>query len=257
MSPKSLVVICVAATVILSLAFASPAGAQGQATTRAGSDCVAGFADLYNAIEPVELSKYEETTVAFIWEQEKMARDVYTELAARWRMPIFSNIASAEQNHMNMVSKLFETYGVEDSFTELPPGIFDNQELAGLKIELVEKGEDSLVKALQVGAEIEEKGLDDLGELLDNTYNGHVKLVAENLAKGSRNHLRAFMGALDAQDETYEPQHLDPGEFFLILDRDRETGLVDAEGEPVDSCAEGEVDSGQWHGGGDRPTPHG
>jgi hypothetical protein len=239
----------IAAAVIFTLALASPAAAQHRASAQGGSECVAGFAELYNAIEPVDLFGSEETALLYLWEEEKLARDVYLALAARWQLPIFSNIAGAEQNHMDMVWKLFETYSVEHEFTDFTPGVFVDANLNILYGDLVEQGYLSLIDALTVGADIEDMDIFDLDQLLEATDNDHIELVAYNLAKGSRNHLRAFVRALAAQGITYSPQLLSETQVQGIIEDDWERGvLYDADGNEIAECGGGNAGTGQRRG---------
>jgi hypothetical protein len=103
--------------------------------------------------------------------------------------------------------------------------------------DLVARGGISLVEALLVGAEIEDMDLADLYLILDGTENDHLELVFHNLAKGSRNHLRAFVRALTAQDEIYTPSYLDPDTYAAILAADMEQRMFyDADGEMIPAC---------------------
>ena len=75
------------------------------------------------------------------------------------------------------------------------------------------------------GAEIEELDLVDLEERIAQTNNEDVKLVYENLMKGSRNHLRAFVRQLEAQTgETYQHQYLDQSTYQEVVDSSMERG---------------------------------
>ena len=65
------------------------------------------------------------------------------------------------------------------------------------------------------------------------TDNEDIQTVYQNLQKGSRNHLRSFISLLEANGLTYVPQFLSQGEFDSIISSARETGHVDADGEPV------------------------
>ena len=49
-------------------------------------------------------------------------------------------------------------------------------------------------------------------------------MVYENLLRGSRNHLRAFVKVLAKHDVTYTPQILDQEEFDGIVSTPKETG---------------------------------
>ena len=171
-------------------------------------------------------------------EEEKLARDVYLTLAEKWQLPIFGNIAGAEQRHMDAVQMVFTTYEseIDDPGFDNAIGVYSNSELADLHHQLVEKGSLSLVDALTVGATIEDLDLKDLEDLLgaDGNDNDHIKLVYNNLAKGSRNHLRAFMRALTAQGGTYSPEFIEQETFDAILGSEMERRVVyGADGEVV------------------------
>ena len=234
---RSFTWIAIIALAITSLALTSPAEAQRRSAMQVGPKCVGGVGTLFDEIEPVTLFDSEEAAVLYMWEEEKLARDVYLALADTWQLPIFGNIAGAEQRHMDLVWKLIETYGIVHSFTEDTPGIFVDDSLTQLYTDLVARGEVSLIEALLVGAEIEDMDLYDLYEILDATDNDHLELVFHNLAKGSRNHLRAFVRALSAQDAVYTPQYLDQETFDAVLEADMEQRMhYTADGEIVPAC---------------------
>ena len=230
--------LAITAAVILTLALASPAAAQQRrASAQVGANCSGGVGALFDEIELVPWTAAEEAEVVFLREEEKLARDVYIMLAEKWQLPIFSNIAQAEQRHMDLVLILLETNAVVDPIVDDTVGVFTDTALGALYNELVAAGEVSLIEALKVGAEIEDMDLADLYDLLEMTDNEHISLVAHNLAKGSRNHLRAFMRALEAQDATYDPKYLDPDVFDEILDAGMERGIVyGVDGEPIAEC---------------------
>jgi len=228
----------VTAAVILSLAVASPALAQqrrasGQVGAGNGS-CVGGVGTLFDQIEVTYLTAEEESELVYMREEEKLARDVYLTLAEQWQLPIFGNIAGAEQRHTDAVKRVLDLYEVSDPVVDDTVGVFVNTDLAALYTVLVEKGSISLIDALEVGATIEDVDLFDLDHMLAIAVNDHVKLVGYNLAKGSRNHLRAFMRALTAQGGSYEPQYISQEAFDAILATDMERRVVyDANGEAI------------------------
>jgi hypothetical protein len=228
----------VAAAVILTLAIASPAAAQQRrASDQVGAACVGGFQALFDEIEPVPLSAAEEEAVVYLREEEKLARDVYLMLADKWQLPIFTNIARAEQKHMDMVFRLIEVYDLVDPVTDDTIGAFTNPDLGALYLQLVADGEVSLIAALTVGATIEDMDLNDLYLLIELTDNDHIEMVSYNLAKGSRNHMRAFVRALEAQGESYSTIYLDEDAYAAIFEADMERRtFYNADGEPVPAC---------------------
>lgn len=73
-----------------------------------------------------------------------------------------------------------------------------------------------------VGALIEDLDIADLQARASDDPS--VALVFSNLEKGSRNHLRAFIGQLDANGETYTPSHISQADFDAIVSSPTERG---------------------------------
>ena len=170
-----------------------------------------------------ELTSTEEAGILYVREEEKLAHDVYTALYEKWNLPIFQNIASSEETHTNAMKLLIERYGLTDP--ALPEaGKFTNKDLQDLYDQLVAQGEKSLIDALKVGAAIEELDLLDIQKYVDATDKGDLKLVYENLMKGSRNHLRAFVSTLKKYGVTYTPQYLSQEEYDQIINSAMEKG---------------------------------
>ena len=79
--------------------------------------------------------------------------------------------------------------------------------------------------ALKVGAAIEEIDILDLQEYIAQTDKEDIRVVYENLTKGSRNHLRSFVSTLSKQTgETYQPQYLDQATYDAIIGSETERG---------------------------------
>lgn len=142
------------------------------------------------------LTTSERDTLLFMREEEKLARDVYLTLHSLWRLPVFSNIAAAEQRHTDSVKGLLRTYGIPDPVADERIGVFRNPELATLYRQLVEQGRHSLQDALEVGVHIEEHDIDDLQRAIQETSRPDIAATYHNLMRGSHNHLRAFTGQL-------------------------------------------------------------
>ncbi len=218
--------------------FASPVVAQrgprggaagGGQPGRTGAPGAAATSPLgtYVASLPLEtLSAAESASIAYMREEEKLARDVYDVLWATWRVGAFARIAQAEQQHMDEVKLLVDRYGIEDPAATTKPGEFKDARLAALYASLVEKGKASVADALQVGATIEDVDLSDLKRELAAADNRDVKAVFQNLAKGSRNHLRAFSAQLAVNGSSYAAQYLSQAEVDAIVAAAHERRVV-------------------------------
>lgn len=104
-------------------------------------------------------------------------------------------------------------------------GIFTNKEFSDLYKSLVEKGSISLLGALQVGATIEDLDIKDLRDHYLKTDNQDIKVVYNNLERGSRNHMRAFSRQIERNGGKYIAQYLTQEEINLILSSPQEKGI--------------------------------
>ena len=111
---SSITWIGIAALVVASLAITSPAEAQRRSAMQVGPKCAGGVGALFDEIEPVDLKEFEETAVLSMWEEEKLARDVYLALADIWQLPIFANIAQAASAGANVFVAGTSVFGEPD-----------------------------------------------------------------------------------------------------------------------------------------------
>jgi len=170
------------------------------------------------ALFDTELSTSELEGIAFMREEEKLARDVYIQLADLWNMNIFSNISRSEDTHMEAIKTLIDLSGFEDPVQDNEMGVFTNPILQDLHDELMVSGSMSLADALLVGGAIEEIDILDLQKYLEQTSNGAVIEVYENLLSGSINHLNSFVRNYERQTgETYQPQFLTQEEYQELI----------------------------------------
>ncbi len=189
---------------------------------------------------PYDAPNDEETAgIVKMREEEKLARDVYITLNEKWNLAVFSNIAVSEQRHMDAVKALIDRYGIEDPVTDDSVGAFTNPNIKALYDQLTTTGGESVEKALWVGATIEDLDIFDLNELINSTDNVDILTVYQNLAKGSRNHLRSFGAMLASYGLDYQAQYLTQDEVDAIINSDRERGRYDANGNQVSGPRQG------------------
>ena len=165
-----------------------------------------------------EISEAEAQGLVFMREEEKLARDVYLTLYESWSLQAFNNISASEQTHTNQVAALLEMYEIDDPVTDDSIGVFINDDLQALYNDLIEKGNTSVVDAIEVGAAIEEIDILDLIDYIDSTEEANLEWVYENLLAGSENPLRAFVRQYEMQTgETYVPQYLTQAQYDAII----------------------------------------
>ena len=169
------------------------------------------------------------TAIDFVtlWEEEKLARDVYVQLAASTNLPVFSNIAQSENRHMMAVSQLVAASGINPSTLQDVPGVFANATYQQLYQSLVATGKAGLVDALLVGAKIEEMDIADLQRMISGSSDAGVRQVLNHLLQASGNHLRAFTSQLSMAGVDYSPQILSAATYQQIINANGSQGHGD------------------------------
>lgn len=196
-----------------------------------------------------KLDAAEATHLIFMREEEKLARDVYLVFGEMYQdNRIFDQIAMlSEQEHTTAVLSLLNRYGIPDPnpmADNLPEsiGLFTGEVYGAYFLEkfneLIDWGSRSELDALYVGAFIEEldmhdivvaptviaeadNGIDEDGCGLVYTDESEIRRVYEHLLAGSENHLRAFVGQIEAVigEGNYKAQYLTQEEVDAILGR--------------------------------------
>ncbi len=179
-----------------------------------------GYGELATSLESLPagtLNQAEKDALLFMYEEEKMARDLYTLFSDLWDKPMFANIASAEQTHMDTVKVLLERYDLSVPGTD-KNGVYSNTELQSLYEKLAAKGSLSEADALLAGGAVEEVDILDLREQLTQTDQLDIQTVFEYLLNGSYNHLRSFASVYQVETgKTYVPQYMTAADFESIV----------------------------------------
>ena len=150
-----------------------------------------------------KLTQKQKDRLFFIYQEEKVARDVYIYLSDEYpNESTFASIQLAEQRHMDSAQKLCEKYDIDISMIDEGTsdyGHFEVTYLQNLYNKCIELSGDVLEDALAVGVLIEET---DIGTLTD-TIDGEVGEMPDNvintyytLREGSYNHLESFEARL-------------------------------------------------------------
>ncbi len=148
-----------------------------------------------------ELTEEQKDTLFYIFQEEKVARDVYITLGKQYPgEATFANIQLSEQEHILSAQVLCERYGIDTSSVNLSleddfVGQFELLEMQELYNACIELGQESLLDALKVGEQIEITDIDDLDDAAEGMPSDVVNVYA-SLKEGSLNHLDAFQKAI-------------------------------------------------------------
>lgn len=218
------------------LLMATEAAAKGSPTTSNTS----------TSTVPSSLDATETSHLTFMREEEKLARDVYLTLAEMYpEQEVFANIATtSEQTHTDTMRDKLAQFGIDDpnpATNDLPTsiGVFTGAEwgwyFTQKYSELIAKASNSELDALYVGALIEELDMNDIANCpavmvkagypepcgMNYTDEPVLKRSYASLIDGSENHLRAYVGQIEAVigEGNYKAQYLSQEEVDAILGR--------------------------------------
>lgn len=207
---KSLITLSLAALIALQLT-----GCGGDSNNNRqgpqGSNNQELLNDQIAALPRSELSDEQRYTLAYMWNEEKLAKDIYLALNALTPHTTLSNIANnAESTHQSMVEELIEKYDLnilnpsdysggynEAALDAYSSGLYSIEEVGALYALLYSKGSASIQDALEVGCMVEVTDINDLDHDIAVAQGADdLVLVFENLRQGSYNHYWAFDSAL-------------------------------------------------------------
>ena len=130
--------------------------------------------------------------LTFIVQEEKLAHDLYVQLASTSGAQQFANIVNSESTHISLVQGLLVSYNIVDPTVGLAEGEFLDQDLQALYDSLLASGSVDRAGAIAAGIAVEEKDIADIEVMLATDLPSDVASVLERLLSGSQNHLAAF-----------------------------------------------------------------
>jgi len=133
------------------------------------------------------------SALAFSREEERMARDLYAALAAKYdgARP-FSMITNSEDRHFDAMGALLTKYKVTDPSAGKAAGVYAIPAIQDLYDSWLTKGSTNIQAAYQVGVDVEKRDIADLNKSIAAALPADVDAVLGQLLKGSQNHLAAY-----------------------------------------------------------------
>lgn len=164
------------------------------------------------------LTEQDKTDLQYLQEEEKLARDVYLTLLAKWNLVVFQNISESEQRHTDTALQLLTAYQIP-TLAQTEVGKFHNPTLQTLYNDLISRGAQNTSEALLVGALVEEVDIADLQKMLSVTKNIDLINSYTKLMLASYRHLNSFVSLWKNQtgSTSYKAQVLSQTEVDKII----------------------------------------
>ncbi len=138
------------------------------------------------------LTGQQQATLASIAEQEKLSRDLYAAFAARYHIPVFTQIAAAETRHLDAIRTALAAYGAADLTAGKAAGTFATPAVQASYNRLLAQGTASQDAALRAGQTIERTNIAALSNALKGLSAPRLHNTYTNLLDASQTHLAAF-----------------------------------------------------------------
>lgn len=138
------------------------------------------------------LTAEQQSTLAAMAQEEKLARDLYVAFSDRYDAGIFDRIAGSETQHLTIVRALLDRYGLADPTAGVTDGRFSDPAVQATYDRLLTEGQADLAAALRVGQMVEQADIDDLRAARNGLTAPDVTQVYTNLLQASQRHLTAF-----------------------------------------------------------------
>jgi hypothetical protein len=140
------------------------------------------------------LTSAQKTSLAGMADEEKLAHDLYSVLAAKYPGVVqFDRIAQSETMHLTAVRNLLTRYGIPDPTAGLQNGTFSSAKIQSLYNDLPANATNDS-SALAVGVTVEKADIAGLKAALSGVTAPDVTQVLTHLCIASEHHLAAFGG---------------------------------------------------------------
>jgi hypothetical protein len=166
-------------------------------------------------------SGVEKTLSDKLWYQlelEKVAMDYYDAMYDKWEMVAFRNLSRSERRHMECMELVINEIGDNKMIDLQGVGKFKHTDLQRLYDDVIKLGMESLNKAFIASANLEEKNIKDVEELITLSDNEEVNLSLNNLLETSKCHLNVVVCQLKNKGVGYKPVLLTISEYINCLE---------------------------------------
>jgi hypothetical protein len=157
-------------------------------STSMETSTVAAAADTTTGLSNAQLTEMRE--------EERVARDLYEQLAETSGSSIFTRIAASEQHHLDAVENLMEMQGMDPETAGTTVGEYAVPSLQTAYDTWLDEGSGSAEEAFAVGVDLETQDIAEL-KSLDPASGTPAERVVAALLQGSQHHLAAFTAAVN------------------------------------------------------------
>jgi len=163
-----------------------------------------------------DLDVYEAWQVTWMYDQEKLARDLANKFLSRWGDPEFLTTAAAEQRHMDELLAVMNLYGLDPLIQTDTDGEFGDERHSDAFSSLMSRGWQSQRDAYIAAAYLEEWDIQEFTASIADSGETRLTEVYSWLLAGAREQLRFLVSRVLGHGSSYEAQILSQSEVDAI-----------------------------------------
>lgn len=167
-------------------------GGRGRGMGGSAAGSATHATDIPAALPGATISSQVAHELAYMVQEEQLARDVYALAKAKYSDRIFVNINRSESQHMAELRIILDRYDVTDPTAKAKAGVYADDDLQALYSKLATQVAVSRDEAIKAGITVETADIADLKTALGMNAPSDVTTVLNNLLAGSSRHLAAF-----------------------------------------------------------------
>lgn len=153
------------------------------------------------------ISTDEQKALVQIFEQEKLARDVYSQIGEKFGIKILKNAAIGKQKQMSLILDFMTLNQVAVAFDDAQ-GVFKSPELRENYSAFLTEGLGSLNNAFRVGAKMEDYNIYHIDKILATQTTGKLVLLLSKLSCSAGNELKTQVNMLVGNGEMFMPDYI-------------------------------------------------
>lgn len=143
------------------------------------------------------LTPQQKADLLFLYEEEKLARDVYANFEDMYNHPLFSKIKNINIDTMITLLHILKEYRLDSTISDFDnSGTFKNEVLQNDYYAFIEQGSDSIVSALNVGKKLELHEIDALPVFITRC-NFEIRRILATLLTDSFRHFDELRDEID------------------------------------------------------------
>ncbi len=164
------------------------------------------------------LTEAEQTNMQFMFEEERLLRDICTELSRSSTLPMIANMRKISARRMQVLKKQMKQRNKGLQWKDQEPGDFSEDPERKKKYrKALQLGKLSRLNALRIVCGMKEEQTQHYTRLAGQTDKPGLQKLYRQFSAGSEDHIRHLYKRIGKEGASYSPQHMPRNDFMRII----------------------------------------